>query len=327
MAIVYNDRPKVVNNVGGKVNTVLGGYGNEIVKNVYLGSKEACGVDKLDELKKLNITGIVNCTKTIPNVHENSVTYCNIQVSDETSADIGIYFPGATEFINQQILNGGGVLVHCEEGISRSSTIVTSYLMRYHQMKRNEAYVKVKANRPVIDPNPGFYQQLKVFEYFLFSNEEDQTLSSFVKNNHYDDDNNNNVQKKKIDMKSWPQASSAKFGMLHASINNWNIFFNDILTFLSNDDDGDKSKNSNNIDFKLEEIFDTALDYVFGRGFNNYDILWLKSLYETLLSNGYNSTRNVILNKLSKDSEFLVNWEGEYRPRHMKILFDTLSLS
>ena len=69
-------------------------------------------------------------------------------------------------------------------------------------MKRNEAYVKVKASRPVIDPNPGFYQQLEVFEYFLFSNEEDQTLSSFMKNNYCDDDSNNKLQKKKMDLKS-----------------------------------------------------------------------------------------------------------------------------
>ena len=80
----------------------------------------------------------------------------------------------------------------------------------------------------------------------------------------------------------------------------------------------------------IKKIFDATLDYIFGRGFDTTDLLWLKYLFETLCN--YNNDyykkiiRNVVKGQLSEGSTLLINWEGEYRPRHMKALFDILSL-
>uniref|UniRef100_A0A1I7X3R8 protein-tyrosine-phosphatase n=1 Tax=Heterorhabditis bacteriophora TaxID=37862 RepID=A0A1I7X3R8_HETBA len=61
-------------------------------------------------------------------------------------------------------MNALKILVHCNAGISRSSTFVISYLMKYQQRTLDEALGMVKAVRPVIRPNDGFMHQLKMFE-------------------------------------------------------------------------------------------------------------------------------------------------------------------
>ena len=73
------------------------------------------------------------------------------------------------------------------------------------------------------------------------------------------------------------------------------------------------------------------------KNYNNYDY----NTYSTNHNNNNNSyyndhyynndyykkiVRNVVKGQLSEGSTLLINWEGEYRPRHMKALFDILSL-
>ena len=316
--LVYNDRPKVAKEEFGAAETVevFSGYASQILGGLFLGSKESCGEDLLSSLQEKGITGIVNCTKKVKNVHSEFIKYCNIRVNDESGADIGIYFPDATEFIHEHVSQGGAVLVHCEKGVSRSSTIVIAYLMRYHDMKRDEAYTKVKSNHPIADPNYGFYQQLKTFEYFLFSSEEGETLSSFVKNNF--GCCSDNAAEESFDIKSWPKISSAKFGMVQSPKMNADNFFLDVLDFL---------KPGHSPTFNdLEEVLRVALDHVFGRAFDKYDLLWLQCLTKTLVSNGHDNTTEIMTNLLSRESTFLADWEGEYRPRQMKLLLDALSI-
>ena len=52
------------------------------------------------------------------------------------------------------------VLVNCAAGISRSSTIVIAYLMKYHGLKLREALVGVRDKRNIICPNKNFLQHL-----------------------------------------------------------------------------------------------------------------------------------------------------------------------
>ena len=311
--LVFNDRPKVAKELEGReyAELALNGHASQILRGLFLGSKASCGKDLLPCLQEKAITGIVNCTKVVKNFHQDVLKYCNVRINDESGADIGLYFPDTTEFIHEHISQGGAVLVHCEQGISRSSTIVIAYLMRYHGMKRDEAYIKVKSNHPIADPNPGFYQQLKIFEYFLFSSEEGETLLSFVKNNIVSC--SDNTAEERFDLKSWSKASSAKFGMMQSPAINTNKFFRGVLDFL-------------NAGHDLEEVLRMALDHVFGRAFDEYDVLWLQCLNKTLISNGYDKTTTIMSKLLSRGSAFLVDWEGEYRPRHMKLLIDALSI-
>ncbi|KAA8583485.1 hypothetical protein FQN60_014693 [Etheostoma spectabile] len=60
-----------------------------------------------------------------------------------------------------QRFKDGVVLVHCNAGVSRSSSVVIGYLMMREGLLFDDAYSQVKVARPSIRPNPGFYQQLQ----------------------------------------------------------------------------------------------------------------------------------------------------------------------
>ena len=59
-------------------------------------------------------------------------------------------------------------LVHCSVGVSRSATPCITYLMKFHNVCLLEAYNWVKAQRPVIRPNIGFWRQLIDYKRQLF---------------------------------------------------------------------------------------------------------------------------------------------------------------
>lgn len=50
-----------------------------------------------------------------------------ISVEDVDYADLLIHLPSACQFIDQALRNGGNVLVHCVQGISRSATVIAAY--------------------------------------------------------------------------------------------------------------------------------------------------------------------------------------------------------
>ena len=50
-------------------------------------------------------------------------------------------------------------------GRSRSVALVLAYLMKYHDMDFDTALAYVQHRRKGINPNPGFVQQLRVWEY------------------------------------------------------------------------------------------------------------------------------------------------------------------
>lgn len=58
----------------------------------------------------------------------------------------------------------GGVFVHCAMGKSRSATLVVAYLMWKYKIDANTALEQLCEGRPVCDPNPGFKEQLQVWE-------------------------------------------------------------------------------------------------------------------------------------------------------------------
>ncbi|WVR06350.1 hypothetical protein IAU60_003381 [Kwoniella sp. DSM 27419] len=57
----------------------------------------------------------------------------------------------------------GGVLVHCQAGMSRSATVVAAYLMRAYDLDPVQAVVSLREKRPVVDPSETFWHQLGLF--------------------------------------------------------------------------------------------------------------------------------------------------------------------
>lgn len=89
----------------------------------------------------------------------------HIAIHDYHYEPIKVHFEQATQFIHDQLAKPGGrVLVHCAAGVSRSATICMAYLMRYHHLSLSAAYAVVLEARCIVDPNPGFLEQLKEWE-------------------------------------------------------------------------------------------------------------------------------------------------------------------
>ncbi len=126
------------------------------------------GASNLEELQKHKITNIINITDTIENyfedeldINNNSIfKYLKIAIPDALNVKITDYFDQTFQFIDDAIIAGNGILVHCFAGKSRSAAIVIGYIMKTRKMKFEEALRFVQNIRPCIDPNFAFCAQL-----------------------------------------------------------------------------------------------------------------------------------------------------------------------
>lgn len=64
----------------------------------------------------------------------SGIRHLRIPVPDVDYADLLIHLPTACSFIHQALKDGGIVLVHCEQGLSRSATVVAAYCKHVYEM-------------------------------------------------------------------------------------------------------------------------------------------------------------------------------------------------
>jgi protein-tyrosine phosphatase len=122
-------------------------------------------------LQSNNVTAILNCSSELLNHFENDFSYFNIKVEDDDRVKIHKYFDICHDFINKH----EKVLIHCQAGVSRSPTIVISYLMKHKNYSMKDAFDLVKNKRNIIFPNVGFIHQLMEYEKLI----NNTSISSF----------------------------------------------------------------------------------------------------------------------------------------------------
>ncbi|CAD7004559.1 unnamed protein product [Ceratitis capitata] len=118
-------------------------------------------------LDQLQVRFIINVAPELPDTPLSSVTkplYLRISVHDRPDSDLSVHFDEVADMIEEVRQLGGKSLVHCVAGVSRSTTLCLAYLMKYAGMSLRTAYLHVKAIRPQIRPNTGFFQQLRRYE-------------------------------------------------------------------------------------------------------------------------------------------------------------------
>mmetsp|Transcript_8983 Transcript_8983/g.12359 ORF Transcript_8983/g.12359 Transcript_8983/m.12359 type:complete len:195 (-) Transcript_8983:39-623(-) len=134
----------------------------EILDGLYLGSVDAAS--DLEELKKRNISHILTAAHDIDPKFSSEIEYLIVQVDDWPAANLLHSFDVCIEYIDKVRSQKGSVLVHCQAGISRSTTVVCAYLMKTQNMKFDEALKFIQEKRKFVSPNHGFRSQLKLFE-------------------------------------------------------------------------------------------------------------------------------------------------------------------
>jgi len=116
-------------------------------------------------LQQKNITTIICVAEDV----HIKLTNDNIQIykykfQDTYDCNISLYFDEISDLIHKN----KSVLVNCVAGISRSSTIVISYLMKYYNLNLKDAFLYVRKRRNQICPNKQFMKYLIDYEYKLF---------------------------------------------------------------------------------------------------------------------------------------------------------------
>jgi len=69
----------------------------------------------------------------------------------------------AFEFIETAKNNNSKILVHCQLGKSRSSSVLIAYFIKYLGYERDSAYTFLKNKRKIVFPNLSFMNELKLF--------------------------------------------------------------------------------------------------------------------------------------------------------------------
>jgi atypical dual specificity phosphatase len=133
-----------------------------VAPGLHIGSQDAA--TNVQSLQEKGVTHILNVAFYITNPFDSQFICETIEVADEPGANITALFPRCFEFIDSARQAGGGVLVHCNAGISRSSSVVAGYLMQTEGYSLDEALAIIRSARPVVKPNDGFMTQLRQFE-------------------------------------------------------------------------------------------------------------------------------------------------------------------
>ena len=161
-----------------RFNTHINLHPSKILNWCYLGSyQNACNYA---DLKDLKINYVLNCAAECQNKNFPEINYFQVKVNDFPNFNISLFFNKTNEFINKAKLSGGNILIHCQLGISRSTTCLIAYMIKNMGYSTVTAMQFIKNKRPQIMPNFGFLQQLKNYEQRL----------KFENNNELNDDNN-----------------------------------------------------------------------------------------------------------------------------------------
>ena len=137
---------------------------------LYLGDRHDAKDRSL--LRSLKITAVLNCTPPrdesstgCPNFFEKEPTmrYRRVPIFDTQAEDASGHFDGACDFVASR-LHHGGVLVHCNRGVSRSATFVVAHLMTSAGLSVDGALDLVRETRPSAAPNDAFLAQLRALE-------------------------------------------------------------------------------------------------------------------------------------------------------------------
>lgn len=124
-------------------------------------------------LRSRKIAYIINCTPPcgeggVPNFHERlsvghkAFRYLRIPVYDTQTDTLQAHFDRVWEFMETcRTREDGNLLIHCNQGFSRSVAFVCSYLIKFEGMSSNEALSFVRQRNPLAKPNEAFLGQLR----------------------------------------------------------------------------------------------------------------------------------------------------------------------
>lgn len=130
---------------------------------LYIGT--AADLNDRQALSDAGVTHVLSVDSVNPQLPPESELCAKwVNVIDEATSDLLSHLDECFLFIQTAMDEGGAVLVHCQAGRSRSATVVTAFLMKKDHLTFIEAYDKLKKLKPDVQVNPGFEEQLCLYE-------------------------------------------------------------------------------------------------------------------------------------------------------------------
>lgn len=135
---------------------------DEVRPGLFIGPLQAAYLD--DELRARRVTHVLNLSGSIY-FERPFLTYRAVDLDDDSDAasDFTALLPECLAFISEGLAGGGGVLVHCVAGKSRSASVCAAWLVATEGFSADTAIAEVQAARPRADPNSGFRAALRNF--------------------------------------------------------------------------------------------------------------------------------------------------------------------
>ena len=124
------------------------------------------------ELRRQKVKYILNVTPPMTDggvanffQSEGLFEYLRLPLRDVASDTILPHVPAAVEFLQRaRVRADGRVLVHCNEGKSRSAAIAAAFLIKAYSKTPAEALEALRTARPEAEPREAFVRQLRTLE-------------------------------------------------------------------------------------------------------------------------------------------------------------------
>jgi protein-tyrosine phosphatase len=131
-----------------------------IVDGIYLSNLDSAYDISL--IKKYNIKMIIRLSddKYNSNIYDNSIIFFNIELEDNIFSDNEMIKVAKKIFITINSFDGN-ILIHCNQGQSRSVSVIIYYLIKQYNYTYDQAFEKIKNIKSDINPNPAFQKKLK----------------------------------------------------------------------------------------------------------------------------------------------------------------------
>ena len=135
---------------------------SEIIPGLYIGDMHVA--ENPVVLKSLGITHVLSAMRGFVDVPaELGLTRMAVPLDDLPFSELAAHLPSTTAFLKDAFRDPDArVLVHCVQGVSRSASVVTAYLMVRFGWSTAQAVQFIKTKRAV-DPNFGFLAQLQEY--------------------------------------------------------------------------------------------------------------------------------------------------------------------
>jgi len=151
---------------------------DEIVDGLlFLGSRHVRD-HELNYWQQKNIKYVIDLSEILQLPQYDGIHYEVLHIVDSENEEISKFFEVAHNIIQKAQAEHVAVFVHCNQGISRSASVVIAYLIKYKQMTLKQAWDFTKSKRSVVFPNQGFLAQLIKFEKEVH-NKETLTLGKY----------------------------------------------------------------------------------------------------------------------------------------------------